>query len=229
MTAFERGSPEPPRFLPGAPEGFGWIAHPEESGQRTSHAIRTPDGVWLIDPLDAIGVEDRIAEVGEVAGVVVTSNYHARDADGFARRHGVTVTLPPWLDRAAGRIDARVRRDDRLGESGFRFRRVAPVPGWVEAALVGTKTLYVSEQLARRTAVGPETVGLVPPFRLRPPRVALLDTNPDHLLTGHGPGVHENATAALRTALDRPWRRLPRALIDHGPDVVRSVFSAARD
>ena len=37
-------------------DGVGWQAHPEEGGLRTSHAIHTAEGVWLLDPLDAPGV-----------------------------------------------------------------------------------------------------------------------------------------------------------------------------
>jgi hypothetical protein len=74
--------------------GVGWIPHPEETMERASHALATTDRVWFVDPIDAAGVDDLVAGCGEVGGVVVLSNHHARDADVFAERHDVPVTLP---------------------------------------------------------------------------------------------------------------------------------------
>lgn len=248
MTVFERGSADEPTYLDGPPSGFGWIAHPNESGRRSSHAFVGPDGVWLVDPLDADGVDERIRETGAVAGVVACSNYHARDAERFARRYGVPVTVPPWLDRVAGQIDTRVRRTRTVADDSIRFHRLGPIPGWTEALAVADDTVYVADALARRSAVGEEVVGLVLPFRLRPPRAAFAATTPAdatdartenatdartefpaRLLTGHGRGVHDNAAEALSLALTAPWRRLPRALVDHGPEFVRGVTRAAID
>lgn len=33
--------------------GVGWLAHPNEDGQRVSHAVVGDDGIWVFDPLDA--------------------------------------------------------------------------------------------------------------------------------------------------------------------------------
>ena len=56
-----------------------------------------------------------------------------------------------------------------------------------------------------------ERLGVHPLLRLRPPR-ALRRVFPEHVLTGHGDGVHEDASAALHEALRTSRRRLPAAL-----------------
>jgi hypothetical protein len=56
-----------------------------------------------------------------------------------------------------------------------------------------------------------ERLGVHPLLRLIPPR-RLARLAPQHVLVGHGEGVHEDATAALREALTTSRRRLPAAL-----------------
>jgi hypothetical protein len=57
-------------------------------------------------------------------------------------------------------------------------------------------------------------------LRLTPPR-SLLAVEPEHILVGHGEGVHEHASTALREAVEHAQRRaLPwlwAALLAHGP------------
>ena len=101
--------------------GVGWMAHPEETMERASHALATAAGVWLVDPVDADGVGDLIEPLGDVAGVVVLSNHHARDAAVLADRYGVSVTLPEPMTGVAGDVDAPVDRlvvGDTVGGSG---------------------------------------------------------------------------------------------------------------
>src|SRR5699024_3715660 len=64
--------------------GVGWLAHPDERMQRASHALSTDDGVWLVDPVDADGLDDLLAEEGDVAGVVILLDRHKRDAARLA-------------------------------------------------------------------------------------------------------------------------------------------------
>ena len=88
MPMYRRDDAADYRIVDRWADGVGWQAHPGESGLRTSHALRAPDGgVWLVDPLDAPDVEDAYADLGEVAGVAVLADYHARDAATFAKRH----------------------------------------------------------------------------------------------------------------------------------------------
>jgi len=62
-------------------------------------------------------------------------------------------------------------------------------------------------------ALGGEPLGVHPFLRLTPPR-RLADFEPEHVLCGHGEGVHEHAAEAVREALAHARRRLPRLLVE---------------
>jgi hypothetical protein len=215
-------------------DGVGWLAHPGEIMRRASHALATEARVWLVDPLDAPGVDDLIAEYGDVAGVVVLSNYHARDAAAFARRYDVPVTVPEPM---AGLVtfDAPVETvpvGDSLG--GYELIEVA-VDGilgaeWHEYGLFDGETLVVGESVgaAPYLRAGDERLGVMLLRRLDPPRDALADRDPDRVLSGHGAGVHEDAAEALGEALDNSRRRFPRALLENGLHQIRTVLAALR-
>ena len=233
--------------------GVGWLAHPHETGQRASHAVvaddrversstgsrtQSGDGVWLLDPLDAPGVDDLIAEFGEVVGVAVLSNWHARDAGVFARRHDVRVHLPEWMTRVEGRVDAPVERyatgpgSRGFGDAGFRVRQCHPLPGWREgiAYRESDGTLYVPESMGTAPAytVGEERLGLSVIRRPFPPRDRLAGVEPARVLVGHGAGVFEAADEALADALAGARRRFPRALAAHAGTQLRALVEAAR-
>ncbi|MEA1932308.1 MAG: hypothetical protein U9O06_12280, partial [Euryarchaeota archaeon] len=89
MVMYDRSRPTDPQ-IDRWDEGAEWIAHPDETGRRASHLITGPDGVWLFDPLDIPDLDELIADYGELEGVAICSNYHARDADAIARRHDVS-------------------------------------------------------------------------------------------------------------------------------------------
>ncbi|WP_439027393.1 hypothetical protein [Haloarchaeobius sp. DT45] len=215
--------------------GVGWLAHPDEEGQRTSHAIRGEEGrVWLFDPIDAAEVEQLYADLGEVAGVAVCSSWHARDAGVFARRHDVSVFVPEWMDRVDDRVDAPVERyDGELGSSGFVVRRVDPLPGWQEAVCYrdADRTLYVPDVLstAMKSCVGDERIGMFLFARFFPPREAFAGWRPERILVGHGTGVFDAADDALDDALEGARRRLPRGLFTRGPAQLRAMLGALRD
>jgi len=212
--------------------GVGWQAYPGEDGQRTSHAIEDPDGgVWLVDPLDAPGVEDAYADLGEVVGVAVLADYHARDAAAVAERHDVPVTVPTGLDRAAERVDAPTRRvSDSL--AGFELRRVSPLGAWTEAVAYRERdgTLYVPDVLSSGTTftVGDERLGLNVLARLVPPRDAFAGIDPSRVLLGHGRGVFGDAAAALDDSLANARKRLPRALVSTAPRELKAMVDAVR-
>lgn len=215
--------------------GVGWIAHPEEVMRRASHALATDEGVYLVDPLDAPGVDDLIAEFGGVAGVLVLSNYHRRDADVLAARHGVAVHLPERMAGLAGTLSAPVEVVEPGATVGdyelFEVDTLATLGvEWHEYGLYDGETLVVGESVgcAPYMLVGDERLGILPLQRLRPPREPLGDLEPRRVLSGHGAGVDEDAAAALADALDGARRRLPRALWAHGLDQVRTVLAAVR-
>jgi len=210
-------------------DGVGWLAHPEEDAERASHAIRGDDGgVWLFDPVDAPGVDDLVAEFGDVAGVAVLSNYHARDAGRIAARHDVPVYLPEWTNRVADRLAADVRVERfaaDLGDSGFRIRGRTPVPGWRESVAYRPTdgTLYVPDLLgtASTYVVGDERLAVYVFRRPVPPRDLFAGLAPERVLVGHGTGVFADAPAALSRALDRSRAGFPRALRENGPTQLR--------
>ncbi|GAB3676937.1 hypothetical protein [Halopiger thermotolerans] len=247
MGTYDRSPPTGYRLIDEFDGGFGWIAHPDEAGLRASHALvgtegsRAPrsdpdsdsDGgdVWLFDPLEAPGIDDEIESLGDVAGVVVCSDYHARDAGAFARRFDVPVYVPAWLDRVPDRVDAPLEVvDGELGTSGFTLREAAPLPGWREAIAYrrADATLYVPDLLgtAPPYLTGDERLAVYLLCRLRPPTAAFEGIAPERILLGHGPGVFDDAAAALADALETARRGFPRALVTNGPTQLRALLDA---
>jgi hypothetical protein len=229
---YNRGEPESPVIVDRWSGGIGWLAHPDEDGMRASHALVGDNGdVWVIDPLDAPGIDDELATLGDVAGVVLLSNYHARDADIFATRHNVPVFVPRWLSRGAGPIGSHCTSvSEAIGSSGFRLRQCAPLPWWSEAIAYheATGTLYVPDVLgtAPLFTVGDERLGMYLLCRLVPPRGVFEDLSPDRILVGHGTGLFDNATSALRDAVATARQRFPRALLQNGYGQFRALTSA---
>ena len=50
--------------------GVGWIAYPDETMQRAAHAIESDGKLWIVDPVDAAGVEELLEAYAEPAGAV---------------------------------------------------------------------------------------------------------------------------------------------------------------
>ena len=174
------------------PFGFSWT--PDETLTRTSHAIDTGDGVWLVDPVDVPEALDRAAALGRPAGVVQLLDRHNRDCAALAERFGVPLLKVP----------------DEVPGTPLRAIPVVRFPGWKETALwwpehealivaevVGTNELYTG---------GRGAAGMHPMLRALPPR-ALRSYSPRHLLMGHGAGVHG---AAARPALEQAHARALR-------------------
>lgn len=201
--------------------GVGWLAHPDEAMLRASHALAADgDGegedvaVWVVDPVDAPGVDDLFAEFGDVAGVVVLLNRHYRDADEIARRHDVPVYVPAWFDGVSDDVTAEVRRFERkLPGTDYRLLKVANRFGWQEGALYdqGGGTLLVPESVGTAPffTTDDEVLGVHMMRRLVPPSV-LRGLRPDRVLVGHGPGVFDDASRALSDGIDGARRRAPK-------------------
>jgi hypothetical protein len=213
--------------------GVGWIAHPEEIMQRAGHALATDESVYAVDPVDAEGLDDLLAEFGDVTGVVLLSNHHGRDADRVADRHGVPVYLPEPMEDVTEEFDVavdveRVAVGELLGD--YELLEVAVESNWHEFALYDGETLVVSESIgaAPYMRVGDERLGVMLLRRLSPPREALEQLSPERVLSGHGPGVDEDADEALTEALQCSRRRFPRALLENGLQQARTVTAALR-
>ena len=191
--------------------GTGWIAYPEETMQRASHVLEGEDGLYLVDPVAFDDIGDFLAERGEVAGIVVLLNRHKRDAAELANRFEVPVYVPEFMDGVRGELDAPtelVRRD--LPGTEYGVHTVIDNAVWKEAALFGedSATLVVPEAVGTSSyfRTGGERLGVHPALRLKPPK-KLGRLDPERILVGHGPGVFENANAALGDALSGARRR----------------------
>jgi hypothetical protein len=181
------------------PFGFSWTI--DEPLERTSHAIVDDDGrVWLVDPTDEADGLERAAGLGTPAGVIQLLDRHSRGCADIAGRLGVPH-VKAWEHAPAG---------------PFEVVRILVHRGWREVALwwPAHRVLVVPETLGTSPvwAPGADPAGVHPMLRLLPPR-ALAAYEPDHLLVGHGAGVHgPHAGAAPRQALAHARRDLPRML-----------------
>ena len=165
---------------------------------RTSHALVADGRVWLIDPVDAGDALDRAAALGEPAAVLQLLDRHNRDCAAVAERLGVLHVKVP----------------DTVPGSPFLAIPALRVPGWQEtdpvvarAAGAGGGRDRGHRPSAGRVAARP--VGMHLMLRPLPPQI-LRDYEPEHLLMGHGSGVHgPAATRGLQEAYERARGDLP--------------------
>lgn len=185
-------------------DGISWIAYPDERAQRASHALLTQAGVWMVDPVDAEGLDDRVSELGEVAGVLVIQDRHTRDAAELARRHDVSVHVPDWMNLVLEKVDSAVESvGSDLPGTNYTVHRLIDTDEWEEAILVDetTNTMIVPEALGTLPAFRGEDTALgVHPALDEPPH-RLLDWSPDRILVGHGESIHSEADTRIREAL----------------------------
>ena len=178
--------------------GSGWQADERDFLERTSHAVLSEGKVWLFDVLDTQGLDDRIGELGEPAGVVQLIDRHRRDGAKVAERLRVPLHVTP------------------RGTPAFPFAiEVRWMRGWREvAAFLDGSVLVVGDALGTASyfSAPGERLAVHPLFRLFPPRT-LRGLAPEHVLCGHGDGVHgPQAAEALEEALRTARRRIPRWL-----------------
>ncbi|WP_348611383.1 hypothetical protein [Halobaculum rarum] len=232
--------------------GLSWMAHPDEEFERTGHALVVEPGgvdgedgtrggtaahgeggdvVWLVDPVDADGLDAAVGELGPVAGVVVLTDNHRRHAARIAERHGVRVFVHDHLGDLA--VDAPTTRF--AGEPADTGLRTVPVVSrfWREIALYDPRrgTLVVGDAL---TTMGSHTnpgerLAVMPHLRPTPPRDALGGLAVRRVLVGHGPGVFRDAATALEEALDGARRGAPRAILGNLPTLLENAYVTLRD
>jgi hypothetical protein len=169
--------------------GFSWIV--EEPMTRTSHALAAGGQVWLVDPVLWPEALERATALGAPAGVVQLLDRHNRDSAQVAQQLGVPHLVVPA----------------DLPGTPFEVIEVKRARRWQEIALwwPEPRTLVVAEALGTNAffPVGHDRVGVHGLLKPAPPRF-LARYEPEHLLVGHGEGVHgPEATAAVRQALGR--------------------------
>lgn len=229
---YRRGPSTAPDFVDCWPDGVGWMPHPNEGGQRVSHAVRTNGKVWLIDPLNAPGVHERIAELGTVAGVLVCSSWHLRDSEEFAKKYGVPLHVPaglPRVERLVSMSPDRVCGSIAEGRIQILYRQLVPGMGEGFLYFPHERTLYVPETLGTTPihTVPGEPIGVHPFLRLIPPR-QLLQLEPNQIRCGHGAGIETDATMALHDAIRHGRQRLPEVIIHSFPKAIRGMIAALR-
>ncbi len=195
------GEPDAPAlsFGPAHPWGSTWIASTPRAMRRASHALVADGRVWLIDPVDGDGLDEHLAGLGRVAGVVQLLDRHGRDCAALAARHDVPHHENPLR-----------------GVPGAPFIPIALTQRrwWREVALwwPGHRALVVAEAVGTSAHVRApgRRVGVHPALRLTPPRV-LTHLAPAVLLVGHGAPLSDGDVAGdLHHAVRHSRRELPR-------------------
>lgn len=185
---------------------LGWIERARL--QRTSHALAADGRVWIVDPIEGDGVDERIRALGEPAGVIQLLDRHERACAAFAGRLGVPLHVVPR----------------ELPETPFAVRPVLRNRLWHEVALwwPERRILVCADALGTVPffCAGDEPIGVHPLLRLRPPR-ALRGLDVAHVLVGHGEGLADGA--AVERALTTARRRIPRWLAGV-PQIVRRGY-----
>lgn len=188
------------RFCDESGAGFGWVSSEPPWMQRTSHALLAGGGVWLVDPVDFDGLDERLSALGEPRGVLKLLDRHNRDAAELSERLGVPLLDCPLALPATPFQLFPIEASRRWGEVGL---------WWPER-----RTLVVAEAVGttRYFCAPGRPLGVHPLLRLwRRPRV-LLDYRPEHILCGHGVGLHDDAAEALANAVRNARRELPSLL-----------------
>jgi hypothetical protein len=185
------------RFVDEIGFAFGWIAPEPRFMQRASHAVAANGRLWLIDPVADERTLERARELGDPAGVVQLLDRHGRDCRAVAEQLGVPLYEVPEQPPA---------------EAPFEVLPLLRLRWWHEVALwyPEQRTLVCADAVgtAQYYRAAGERLGVSPLLRLTPPR-RLLAVEPEHVLVGHGEGIHEDAAAALREAVRLARRRAP--------------------
>jgi hypothetical protein len=157
-------------------QGFSWIV--DEPATRTSHVLASNGRVWLVDPVRYEPALERARTLGQPAAVLQLLDRHNRDCAAVA----VTLRVPHLVV------------PDALPDSPFAVIGVRRTKRWREVALwwQAERTLVVAEAIGTNGFYAPpgHDAGVHLLLRLSPPRDALGAFTPEHLLVGHGEGLH---------------------------------------
>lgn len=178
-------------------KGFSWLV--DDPMTRASHALAADGRVWLVDPVRHEPALARARELGAPAAVLQLLDRHNRDCAEIAAKLGVPHLVTP----------------DELPGTPFETVVVRAKTRWRESALWWSdeRLLVVAEAVGtnRFFRAGDERAGVHLVLRLSPPRAQLGRFEPEHLLVGHGEGLHgSDAATGLREALAHSRRGSPR-------------------
>ena len=158
---------------------------------RTSHALEVDGRVWLFDVVDWPELDDagpRARRAGRRRPAARPAQPRLRRRRAAARRPA--PRRPPRS--SPGRRSSSARSSGSAG--GARWRSGGRSGGSLLVAdALGTIPFF---------RAGDEPAGVHPVLRLRPPR-SLRGLEPDHLLVGHGEGIHPRSARGPRSR----WRR----------------------
>ena len=189
-------------------DAFGWISPEPAWMARASHALASNGAVWLVDPVDFDGLDDRVGALGTPHAVLQLLDRHTRDCAAVAARLGVPHLIAPAA----------------VPGSPFTAIRVPGVLGWRESALwwPDRRTLIVAEAVGtvRYYRAPGRILGVHPTLRVFRPPTVLLQVDPARILCSHGRGVHSAAGEALREAVRHSRRDLPA--------VIRRIVTATK-
>jgi hypothetical protein len=221
--------------------GAGWLTWRQAGAgllECCSHALRDDDGsVWVIDPIDCNGLDDTLAEFGDVAGVLVLVDRHLRDAPALARRHRARLFIPAGEWRTKTPPDA-FRYDTHIEDCPFEFHVLQQRDRqWIERALwwPRRRLLVVPEALGNARyflSRSQEALAVHPLLRFglgAPKRLHKLD--PQTILVGHGAPVTDNASSALHHSLGTSKSGIPNYLAaspGHLIRIARAMIGAGR-
>ena len=181
------------RFVDELDGVLGWIENARM--RRTSHALAADGRVWILDPIEGDGVDERVRALGEPAGVIQLLDRHERDCEAFASRFGVPLHVVPRS----------------LPGSPFELRPVVRLRVWREVALwwPARRILVCADALGTIPffLAGDEPIGVHPMLRPVPPR-RLRGLDVRYALVGHGEGLADGQ--AVERALVTARRRIPR-------------------
>jgi hypothetical protein len=185
--------------------GFGWIAPTPEFMERASHAILSGGGVWFTDPVYDAAMLACARGLGPPAGVVQQLDRHARDSARVAREFEIPLYVVP------------VRAPE-----GAPFQVVPVIASraarWHEIALwfPAERLVCVAEAVggARYFCAPGDALGPHPMLRLVHPPRRLVGVAAEHVVCGHGAGLHgPDAGVQMGDAIRSSRRRTPRWLL----------------
>ena len=166
--------------------------------QRTSHALAADGRVWLFDVVDDPELDARVRELGEPAGVVQLLDRHNRDCAAVASGSACRTTSCRGSCRSRRSSCAR----SCATAGGARSRS-----GGRSGASCSSRTRSARSRSSAPARSPPAST----PSSASGRRARSAGLEPEHLLVGHGEGIHHHP-AALESALRTARRRIPRWL-----------------